>query len=101
MRFAWDSRKAAPNLRKHGVAFEDAALAFDDPFTLRVPDAKHSNPAGTRMWQIGEARDRRVLVVVFAVRGAGEEKVCRIISARKAGRKERALYEFNKRIPVS
>ena len=100
MRFEWDPKKAASNQKKHGISFMEAALTFDDPFALRVEDEKHSTESETRMWQIGEM-DRGVLVVVFTIRGAGAGKRYRIISARKADRRERALYEFNKRVPIS
>lgn len=40
--FEWDERKAAANLRKHGISFEEAASAFGDPLSLTIPDADHS-----------------------------------------------------------
>ena len=62
MRFEWDDAKAAANRRKHGVTFEDAITAFDDPWALLAPDPKHSG-SEPRSWLIGEA-DVGVLVVV-------------------------------------
>ncbi len=67
MRFEWDDRKAATNLAKHGIAFEVAITAFDDPFALVAPDPAHSTATEQRQWLIGEA-DAGVLVVIFAVR---------------------------------
>ena len=86
MRFVWDSRKAASNLRKHGVAFEEAATAFDDPLGAYYPDRLHEE----RFILIGFSRGRRLLYVVHAEVGA---EAIRIISARKATRHEKARYE--------
>ncbi len=48
MRFDWDGRKAASNLLKHHVRFEDAITAFDDPFALMAADPKHSTASEER-----------------------------------------------------
>lgn len=98
MEFEQDSAKAATNKRKHGITFELAITLFDDPFALIVKDSKHSE-IEERFWQIGES-DSGVLVVVFTIRGKGRSEKYRLISARKANKKERALYEINKRIPL-
>ncbi len=95
MRFEWDDSKATANRAKHGVAFEQAITAFDDPYALVAPDPSHST-AEKRRWLIGEA-DAGVLVVVFTIRGAGD--VYRLISARRANRKERRGYEQSKGLP--
>ena len=50
MRFDWDSAKDAANRKKHGVTFEEAVTAFDDPFALIAPDPKHSTERETREW---------------------------------------------------
>lgn len=97
MRFEWDERKAAGNVAKHGISFDVAITAFDDPFALVAPDPSHSTTAEERRWLIGEA-DTGVLVIVFTIRAAGD--VYRIISARRANRRERRRYEHNKGIPV-
>ena len=97
MRFEWDERKAAANLLKHGIRFEDAITAFDDPWALRAPDAAHSTPEEGRIWLIGES-DSGVVVVVCTERQPG--RVTRIISARPANRKERIRYEESKRVPL-
>src|SRR5262245_33553329 len=97
MRFDWDGRKATSNLLKHHVSFEDAITAFDDPFALMATDAKHSTATEECRWLIGES-DIGVVVVVFTVRQPGS--VYRIISARRASRKERSRYDEAKGIPI-
>lgn len=96
MRFDWDAGKATSNRRKHGVAFDEAITAFDDPYALLAPDPIHSTPREQRTWLIGEG-DSGVLVVVFTIR---EGEVVRIISARRANRRERRRYEESKGLPV-
>ena len=98
VRFDWDAKKAGANLSKHGVTFEQAIGAFDDPFAMLAPDEKHSTRQEERFWLIGCSAPG-VLVVVFTKRDAGG--VVRIISARKASRKERLVYEAFKTIPLS
>ncbi|MBI2061317.1 MAG: BrnT family toxin [Nitrospirae bacterium] len=90
MRFEWDPEKAAGNFAKHGLSFEKAITAFDDPYALIAPDPGHSTPAEVREWLIGQS-DSSIVVVVFTVIQLGN--VYRIISARKAIRKERRRYE--------
>jgi uncharacterized DUF497 family protein len=86
VRFTWDPRKAAANLKKHGVSFEEAATAFDDELGAYYPDALHE----TRFILIGYSRRNRLLYVVHA---EVKRDVIRIISARKATRHEKAHYE--------
>ena len=69
---------------------------FDDPYALIAPDEKHSTAKEKREWIIGES-DKGVLVVVFTKRIQGA--VYRIISARKASKQERRLYEEYKNLP--
>ena len=97
VRFEWDDRKAASNQAKHGVSFEQAITAFDDPYALVAPDPLHSTPTEERRWLIGES-DYGVLVVVYTIRDPGG--VHRLISARRASRKERDRHEQSKGIPV-
>ena len=78
----------------HGVVFEEAITAFDDPWALVAPDLKHSTGQERREWIIGQS-DSGVLVTVFTRRG----QVMRLISARRANRRERRRYEAFKRIP--
>ncbi len=90
--FEWDGRKAEINFRKHGVRFEEAALVFDDPFTLSEQDRIEN---GEHRWQtIGMVGGCLLLLVAHTVRL--EEKgaeIVRIISARRVSRKERSRYE--------
>ena len=96
MQFDWDTRKAAANLAKHGIHFEEAVTVFDDPFALVAPAVIHS-VGEERHWLIGMG-DRGVLVVVFTIRRPGN--VYRLISARPASRRERRRYEEARRVPL-
>jgi uncharacterized DUF497 family protein len=87
MAYEWDRSKAAANLKKHGVAFADAALSLEDPLGRTVPDPDASGEA--RFICLGADPSGRLLVTVFAPRG---ERI-RIISSRKASRAERSSYE--------
>jgi len=82
----WDPRKARSNVAKHGVAFEDAELVLSDPVALTIEDP--DSLAESRQVTVGMDALSRVIVVVFTQRG----EVMRIISARKATRKEREAY---------
>jgi len=88
MRFNWDKNKAESNFRKHGITFEDAVTIFADPYLLFTEDIKHSEEE-EREWAIGESENGLILVVVFTMR----QEIFRIISARKATKKERKRYE--------
>lgn len=89
IRFAWDSRKAAENLRKHGIAFPEAQTVFEDEHALLLPDPDHSQDE-ERFVLLGVSAARRVLVVVHCERAGGT--VIRLISARMADRDERTQY---------
>ena len=89
LRFEWDERKAATNLRKHGVSFEEARVAFYDEHALLLADPEHSENED-HFVLLGIGMRLRLLVVCHCHRGADE--VIRIISARKADRDERAQY---------
>ena len=97
MKFEWDEEKAHRNILKHGISFDRAITAFDDPFALIAPDEKHSSAGEIREWLIGESDDG-VLVVVFTRRWIGQ--TYRLISARRANRRERKRYEEFKRISL-
>lgn len=98
MKFEWDPGKARSNLAKHGVAFEEAITAFDDPFALMAADPAHSTLQEQRTWLIGEADTGNVIVAVFTIRQLGQ--VRRLISARRVSRKERTRYEEAKGISL-
>ena len=90
-RFEWDAAKAASNLAKHRVSFETATRAFADPFLLTQQDR---NENGEHRWQtIGMVDGHLVLLVAHTVGEDDGTEVLRIISARKADRKERKRYE--------
>ena len=97
MKFEWDENKAATNQSKHGIRFIVAATVFDDPYALIASDEKHSTVGEKREWIIGMSEEG-VLVVVFTKRFLG--RIFRIISARKANKKEKKAYEDYKRIPL-
>jgi uncharacterized DUF497 family protein len=86
MNFTWDPKKAIANLRKHRVAFEEAATAFYDPLALIVTDDNH----GDRAILIGESISLQILLVVFL---EIDSHGIRIISARRATAHERKRYE--------
>ncbi|NMG23108.1 BrnT family toxin [Brasilonema bromeliae] len=88
MRFEWDENKAESNFLKHGIQFEEALTVFADPYLLFTEDSSHSQ-GEEREWAIGEAEDGSIVVVVFTMRG---ERI-RIISARKATKRECQQYE--------
>jgi uncharacterized DUF497 family protein len=78
------------------MSFDLAVTVFDDPHALIAPDPKHSS-SELREWIIGES-DSGVLVVIFTKRLEG--KVYRVISARRANRRERSLYEEFKKLSL-
>jgi uncharacterized DUF497 family protein len=88
MEFEWDPKMAIENLRKHGVAFVEAATVFGDTFGATVSDHDHS-ASEERFIIIGQSNRNRLLIVSFAERG---ERI-RIISARELTRTERKAYE--------
>lgn len=89
--FAWDTRKAAVNRTRHGVSFEEAATVFGDPEGLDGPDLRHSEKE-RRSLRLGRSATGRVLVVAYTPRRRDDGEKIRIISARRASRKERAAY---------
>lgn len=86
--FEWDLRKARLNLAKHGVAFEEASTVFGDSLSLTIPDPEYSLTE-KRFVTMGRAFSAKLLVVVHTDRGDN----IRIISARRASRRERKFYE--------
>ena len=89
MRFDWDPSKAAANLKKHQVSFDEAKTVFFDDFAVQFFDEEHSD-AEERFIILGMSSNARLLVVCHCERAGGE--VIRIISARKATRGESAFY---------
>ena len=89
MRFDWDPNKAAVNLQKHGVSFEETATVFDDIDALRIYEPDHSETED-RFILLGMSTHLRILVVCHCYRE--NDETVRIISARKATAKESAEY---------
>ena len=87
MRFRYDPAKATANFRKHGVSFADAEGVFQDPLAVTQEDPDADGERRFVMVGLGSASD--LLVVIYAIRG---EEV-RLISVRRATRKERKTYE--------
>jgi uncharacterized DUF497 family protein len=87
MKVVWDIKKAAANIRNHGIEFSYGATVLDDPMAVTIEDTRH---AEQRFVTLGSDILGRVLVVVYAY--ASEEEI-RLISARKTTPKERRIYE--------
>jgi uncharacterized DUF497 family protein len=88
MKFDWDPNKAARNLQRHGVAFEEAATVFDDVLGWTFFDPDHSQDED-RFLTIGTSNLGRLLIVAHTE----EDDAIRIISAREVTRHERRDYE--------
>ena len=89
LRFEWDAAKAATNVKKHGVSFEEAQSVFADERARLIDDPVHSD-GEDRFLLLGLCSSLRLLVVCHCYRA--EESVIRIISARKATKGERLYY---------
>jgi hypothetical protein len=94
-KFTWDDDKARLNKRKHGVAFEEAASCWLDPFNVESDDPEHSLDE-PRWLLIGTSKLNRLLICWFTERQMHGEEVVRIIGARKVNLSERQRYEENK-----
>ena len=88
LRFEWDPEKAAANLAKHGVSFEEALTVFSDPLARIFDDEDHSREE-EREIIIGPSTQQRLLVVCFTAR----DTAIRLFSARRATKRERQDYE--------
>ena len=89
MKFDWDPAKAASNLRKHGVSFEEAQSVFYDEFAIQFYDAHHSSDE-ERFLMLGMSSGAHLLLVCHCELDSGG--VIRIISARKATKQESSSY---------
>jgi uncharacterized DUF497 family protein len=91
-RFEWDRNKARINLAKHKILFEEAAMVFRDEHAISIPDDGHSQTE-ERWITIGMDESTRTLVVVHTFMSmSNTEWLVRIISARKASKKEQQIY---------
>lgn len=88
MHFEWNATKAADNLAKHGVSFEEAATALRDPLSMTAVDPDHSLDE-ERFITFGLSTRGRLVVVAHTDR----DDIIRIISARRVTRTERKIYE--------
>ena len=88
MEFEWDDRKAAANLKKHGVSFEEASTVFRDPLAATGADPDHS--LDEQRWVTFGVSDRGRLLVVAHAEG---DDCLRIISARRVTKIEQKIYE--------
>ncbi|XCN73274.1 MAG: BrnT family toxin [Candidatus Electrothrix aestuarii] len=90
-RFEWNPDKAERNLRKHGISFEEAETVFDDPLFITVLDEEHAVDE-ERYITLGLSETGRLLLIAHTDR----QGAIRIISARKATKRERRFYEESK-----
>ena len=88
MKIEWDPKKAKSNFEKHGVSFEEAATALSDPMAATGADPDHSL-SEERYVTFGVSEKGRLVVVSHTEK----DQTIRIISARKASKGERKLYE--------
>ena len=88
MRFEWSREKASSNVRKHRVSFDEAVTVFYDPLAATFEDPDHSH-GEHRSITVGYSARNRLLVVCHTDRGSG----VRLISARRATRRERNQHE--------
>ena len=86
MNYSWDHKKRLSNLLKHGIEFCDAVMVFEDISALTIQDPYQEEE---RFITLGRDTHNRILVVIYAY----QKNVIRIISARKANKKERIFYE--------
>lgn len=89
IKFEWDEPKAAANLKKHHVSFEEAKSIFFDEFGVQFFDGDHSSDE-ERFLMLGMSSVAKLLIVCHCEREHGA--VIRIISARKATKRESAFY---------
>jgi uncharacterized DUF497 family protein len=90
IKFEWDLPKATANLKKHQVSFDEAKSVFYDEFAVQFFDEEHSSNED-RFLMLGMSSSARLLLVCHCEREHGE--VIRIISARKATKRESAFYQ--------
>ncbi len=89
LRFEWDEKKNRENRRKHGVSFEEAKTVFFDEHAVEFYDEQQSEQED-RFLMLGLSGKLRILLICHCLRESGS--VIRIISARKATKKERQFY---------
>ena len=88
MEFEWDPDKSGANIKKHGISFHEASTVFGDSLAITINDPDHSS-GEHRFLTFGYSRTNQLLAVVHTERRGKT----RIISARRATRQEREIYE--------
>ncbi len=96
MKFEWDTKKEKINMLKHGITFEQASYVFADPFALNKYDDEHSENED-RWILLGRSLNETIIVVIHTFRDIDGTEFVKIISARKATKKEKQAYQ--KRCP--
>ncbi|MFK5976241.1 MAG: BrnT family toxin [Sulfurovum sp.] len=96
MKFEWDKNKEAINIQKHGITFEQAVYVFADQFALNRFDDEHSEDED-RWVLLGKSLNETLLLVVHTFVSNDGTEFARIISARKATKNEKEMY--NQRCP--
>jgi uncharacterized DUF497 family protein len=89
IKFEWDSAEATANLKKHGISFEEARTVFYDEYAVQFFDEDHST-SENRFLPLGMSSAARLLLVCHCERASG--KIIRVISARKAAKRESTFY---------
>jgi hypothetical protein len=89
IQFEWDQPKATANIKKHGISFEEAQSVFYDEFAVQFYDDEHS-ATEDRFLMLGMSAEARLLLVCHCERESGD--LIRIISARRATKRESAFY---------
>ena len=92
MKFEWDRKKENTNIKKHDVTFEQASYVFSDPFGLNRYDETHSDNE-ERWVLLGKSLNETILLVAHTFRDNDGKEFVRIISARRATKKEEKFYK--------
>ena len=92
MKFEWDRKKENINIKKHNVTFEQASYVFADPFALSRYDEAHSDDE-ERWVLLGKSLNETILLVAHTFRDNDGKEFVRIISARRATKKEEKSYK--------
>ena len=91
IKFEWSKIKAASNKKKHDISFEEAQSVFYDEYAIQFYDTEHSQLEEDRFLMLGLSSESRILLVCHCEKDSGN--LIRIISARKATKKERQYYD--------
>jgi len=91
IKFEWNQTKNKDNLRKHGISFEEAKSVFYDDFAIQFFDELNSI-VEDRFLLLGRSFESKILIVCHCIRSHETDEIIRIISARRATRKECKHY---------